>query len=54
MKPTTFMYREYTKYAHDLVRTNLVVVGPNGRQVTILDLTPAQQGQLTKAGIEKF
>ena len=47
------MIREYALPNGEYVQTNLIVHGNNG-SATVYDLTPAEIGLLTKAGIEKF
>ena len=51
---TPLMVREYARGSDEYVSTTLVVRGPNGKVARISDLSPAEVGQLTRAGIKKL
>jgi hypothetical protein len=48
------MFREYAANNGAYVQTNLVVRGTNGKIARIDNLSPAEIGQLTKAGVPKI
>jgi hypothetical protein len=48
------MSRYYWRDSGEYAGTMLVVRGPNGKVAKIYDLTPAEIGQLTHAGIKKL
>jgi hypothetical protein len=52
--PDLMMFREYARGSGEYVGTNLTIRGTNGKTAYVYDLSPAEIGQLTRAGIKKL